>query len=156
MIWVWRATAKWYWQGKTEELGEKPVPVPLYPPQIPHGLTRARTLSSAVRGRRLATWAMARPLLQLAAICPLQLRHFLMRSDVNQQAADCRNLQLSCCRREKLRTSLRCDISETITKTLVSAFLCYSGQPKVKLASELISCAFAAPCRSGVWIYFLG
>jgi hypothetical protein len=32
-----------YWRGKTEELGEKPVPVPLCPPQIPHGLTRART-----------------------------------------------------------------------------------------------------------------
>jgi len=29
--------------GETEELGEKPVPVPLYAPQIPHGLTRART-----------------------------------------------------------------------------------------------------------------
>jgi hypothetical protein len=25
---------------KTEELGEKPVPVPLCPQQIPHGLTR--------------------------------------------------------------------------------------------------------------------
>jgi hypothetical protein len=25
--------------GKTEVLGEKPVPVPLYPPQIPHGPT---------------------------------------------------------------------------------------------------------------------
>jgi hypothetical protein len=34
--------------GKTEELGENPVPVPLCPPQIPHGLTRA----SAARGRR--------------------------------------------------------------------------------------------------------
>jgi hypothetical protein len=48
MIRVWRATVEWYWQGKTEELGEKPVPVPLCPPQIPHGLTRARTLASAV------------------------------------------------------------------------------------------------------------
>jgi hypothetical protein len=57
MIWVWRATVEWYWQGKTEELGEKPVPVPLRPPHIPHGLTR----SSAVRGRRQTTWAMARP-----------------------------------------------------------------------------------------------
>jgi hypothetical protein len=37
-IWVWRTTVEWYWQGKTEELGEKPVPVPLCPPQIPHGL----------------------------------------------------------------------------------------------------------------------
>jgi hypothetical protein len=49
------------WQGKTEELGDKPVPVPLCPPQIPHGLIRARTRASAVRGRRLTTWAMARP-----------------------------------------------------------------------------------------------
>jgi hypothetical protein len=41
----------------TEELfWEKPVPVPLCPPQIPRGLTRA----SAVRGRRITTWAMAR------------------------------------------------------------------------------------------------
>jgi hypothetical protein len=60
MIWVWRTTVEWYWQGKTEELWEKPVPVPLCPPKIPHGLTRARNRASAVRGRRL-TWAMARP-----------------------------------------------------------------------------------------------
>jgi hypothetical protein len=59
-IWVWRATVEWYWQGKTEGLGEKPVPVTLCPPQIPHALTRARTRASAVRGRRLTTWAMAR------------------------------------------------------------------------------------------------
>jgi hypothetical protein len=50
-----------YWQEKTEEPGEKRVPVPLYPPQIPHGLTRARIRASAVRGRRLTTWGMARP-----------------------------------------------------------------------------------------------
>jgi hypothetical protein len=28
---------------ETKKLGEKPVPVPLSPPQIPHGLTRAQT-----------------------------------------------------------------------------------------------------------------
>jgi hypothetical protein len=39
--------------GKTEELGEKLVPVSLCPPQIPHELTRERTRDSAVRGRRL-------------------------------------------------------------------------------------------------------
>jgi hypothetical protein len=61
MIWVWRVTVEWYWQGKTEELGEKPVPVPFCPPQIPHGLTRARTRVSEVRGWRLTAWAMARP-----------------------------------------------------------------------------------------------
>jgi hypothetical protein len=44
---------EWNLQEKTEVLGEKPVPVPLCPPQIPHGLTRDRTLASAVGGRRL-------------------------------------------------------------------------------------------------------
>jgi hypothetical protein len=27
--------------GETEEVGDKSVPVPLYPPQIPHELTQA-------------------------------------------------------------------------------------------------------------------
>jgi hypothetical protein len=48
-IWVPKATVEWYWQGNNEELGGKPVPVPLYPPQIPHGLTRALTRASAAR-----------------------------------------------------------------------------------------------------------
>jgi hypothetical protein len=39
--------------GENRQLGEKPVPVPLGPPQISHGLTRDRTRASAVRGRRL-------------------------------------------------------------------------------------------------------
>jgi hypothetical protein len=56
------APVEWNWQGKTEVLGEKPVSVPLCPPQIPHGLTRDRTRASAVGGRRLTAWAMARPL----------------------------------------------------------------------------------------------
>ena len=47
--------------GETEVLGEKPVPVPLCPPQIPHGPIRDQTRASAVRGRRLAAWAMAGP-----------------------------------------------------------------------------------------------
>jgi hypothetical protein len=52
---------EWNLHGKTEILGEKPVPLPLCPPQIPHGLTRDRARPSAVRGRRLTSWAMARP-----------------------------------------------------------------------------------------------
>jgi hypothetical protein len=52
---------EWNWQGKTEVLGEKPGPVPLCPPQIPHGLTRDRTRASAAGDRRLTAWAMARP-----------------------------------------------------------------------------------------------
>jgi hypothetical protein len=47
--------------GETGQFGEKPVPVPLYPPQIPYGLTRARTRTYALRGRRLTAWAMTRP-----------------------------------------------------------------------------------------------
>jgi hypothetical protein len=39
-IGVWRATVK------TKEAREKPIPVPLCPPQIPHGVAQA----SAVRG----------------------------------------------------------------------------------------------------------
>jgi hypothetical protein len=31
------AMVEWHWQGKTEVLAEKPVPVPLCAPQIPHG-----------------------------------------------------------------------------------------------------------------------
>jgi hypothetical protein len=53
-----------YWQGKTEKLGEKPVPVPLCPPKIPHGLTRVRTRASAVRGWRLT----------IDHVCPLHSR----------------------------------------------------------------------------------
>jgi hypothetical protein len=52
---------RWNWQGKTEVRGEKPVPVPFCPPQIPHRLNRDRTRASAVGGRRLTAWAMARP-----------------------------------------------------------------------------------------------
>jgi hypothetical protein len=59
------APVEWNWQGKTEVIGEKPVPLPLCPPQIPHGLTRDQTRTSAVGGLRLTAWAMARPQFQL-------------------------------------------------------------------------------------------
>lgn len=36
--------------GKTEGLREKPVPVQLYPQQIPHLLTGTQTQTSTVRG----------------------------------------------------------------------------------------------------------
>jgi hypothetical protein len=41
------APAEWNWEGKTEVLGENPVPVPLCPPQIPHGLSRDQTFVNA-------------------------------------------------------------------------------------------------------------
>jgi hypothetical protein len=36
-------------RGKNELLGEKPVPIPLYPPQILQGLAWDRTRASAVQ-----------------------------------------------------------------------------------------------------------
>jgi hypothetical protein len=57
------APVEWNWQAKTDELREKPVPVPLCPPQIPHRLTRDRTRASAVGCWRLTAWAMARPII---------------------------------------------------------------------------------------------
>jgi hypothetical protein len=36
---------------------------PLCPPQIPHGLIRARTRASTARGQRLTAWAMAWPVM---------------------------------------------------------------------------------------------
>jgi hypothetical protein len=41
---------------KLKELGEKPVPVPLCSTHISHGLTRAWTKASAVRGWGLTAW----------------------------------------------------------------------------------------------------
>jgi hypothetical protein len=38
----------------------KPTPVPLWPPQILHDLTRARTWADTVGSRRLTAWAMTR------------------------------------------------------------------------------------------------
>jgi hypothetical protein len=46
---------------KSKYSEKKPVPVPLCPPQIPHRLTRDRIRASAMGGRRLTAWAMARP-----------------------------------------------------------------------------------------------
>jgi hypothetical protein len=54
--------------GENRQLGEKPVPVPLCPPQTPRGLTRDRTRASAVEGRRLTASAMARPIFMLILI----------------------------------------------------------------------------------------
>jgi hypothetical protein len=49
--------------GKDWRTRRKPVPVPLHPPQIPHGhgLNQVWTRDSVVRDDRLTTWAMPRP-----------------------------------------------------------------------------------------------
>jgi hypothetical protein len=47
--WRWKMIN--FYKGENRQLGEKPVPMPLCPPQIPHGLTRDSTRASVVRGR---------------------------------------------------------------------------------------------------------
>jgi hypothetical protein len=47
--------------GKRRRTRRKTCPSGISSPQIPHGLTWARTMVSAVRGRRLTTWVVARP-----------------------------------------------------------------------------------------------
>jgi hypothetical protein len=64
-IYAYRAPVDWCWQGKIEELGEKSVPVTLCPPHIIHGLTRARTQTSAVRGRWVTLEATYKRLLSI-------------------------------------------------------------------------------------------
>jgi hypothetical protein len=68
------APVEWNWQAKTEVLGEKTVPVPFCPPEIPHGQTRDRKRASAVRDWQLTAWAMARPKTHLT-----ENKHFLLK-----------------------------------------------------------------------------
>jgi hypothetical protein len=94
-----------YWQGKTEELGEKPAPVPLCPPQIPYRLNRARTRASAVRRRRLTTWVMARP----RAVA--SLRHYHSISLDTEKPQNLPHGSLSPCRHLTRYLRIRCRIS---------------------------------------------
>jgi hypothetical protein len=62
-------------QAKAEVLVEKPVPLPLCGPKVPHGLSWDGTLSRTVRGRRLTAWAMTR--LLKAKLYPTVLRELV-------------------------------------------------------------------------------
>jgi hypothetical protein len=85
---------EWNWHGKTELLGEKPVPVPLCPPQIPHAPTRDRTGVSAVGGRLLTAWAMARPLENKVRSASSYLRSQKITNFYNHDECQC--LQENC------------------------------------------------------------
>ena len=55
---------------KTEVLCEKPVPVPLCPPQIPHGLTRDRTrATNGVNSRFLDTLYVGLHTVKAISLC---------------------------------------------------------------------------------------
>jgi hypothetical protein len=92
------APVEWNWHGKPEELGEKPVPVSLCPPQIPHGLTWDRTRAFAVGGRRLTAWALARPLRYLFEHVVLKCMYESSLSDIIPR----RHVLSRCCRARKL------------------------------------------------------
>jgi hypothetical protein len=96
-----RATVEWYWQRTTEKLGENPVPLPLCPPQIPHGLNRA----SAVRGRRLTAWATVRPTaLHTHIICRMNNRSTRGRSsETAPHLIDINNCRITINQRPKKR-----------------------------------------------------
>lgn len=55
--------------GAVMELGEEPVPVPLFPPENPTRQTWARTRTTAVKSKQLTAWAMAGPFLKF--LCQL-------------------------------------------------------------------------------------
>jgi hypothetical protein len=82
------------WENRSTR-GEKPVPVPLCPPQIPHP---DRTRASAVRGRRLTAWAMARPQPRIVTrvLFPRFEHYWLYSHSVTDVCAACCLLLLSC------------------------------------------------------------
>jgi hypothetical protein len=52
---------EWYWQGKTEELKDKPGPGQLSPSQISHWLVWDWTQAPTVTVQQLIAWAIAQP-----------------------------------------------------------------------------------------------
>jgi len=60
-------------KGKPKTL-KKPVTVPLCPPKIQHGLTRAQTRTCSIWGRQLTAWAMVRPAVQLNELWKINIQ----------------------------------------------------------------------------------
>jgi hypothetical protein len=67
--------------GENRQLGEKPVPVPLCPPQISHGLDLGS--NPGLRGERPATNRLSHG----TALCSLNRRH--LASQWSRYGADC-------------------------------------------------------------------
>jgi hypothetical protein len=75
--WWWMWSSRWNdnWQGKPK-YSKKPVPVPLFPSQIPSDLTWAQTLTATLGNRRLTAWAMAWPCMSLGLWVHYNVPHF--------------------------------------------------------------------------------
>jgi hypothetical protein len=65
------APVEWNWQEKTDNSEKNLSQCQFVHQKISHGLTRDRTRGSAVGGRRLTAWAMARPYVAFRKNCYL-------------------------------------------------------------------------------------
>ena len=135
-------------QGKTEVLGEKPVPVPLCPPQIPHGLARDRTGASAVRGRRLTAWAMARP---GRGYGPAERQDYGMNIWIPGLCHDCflpNRLKFvfeqSCCHPRHVVSE--CDCCKSTTNKWCTHMKKFLAMQEPKFANEFIPAKQGNPC----------
>jgi hypothetical protein len=100
-------------RGKPEELGEKPVPVPLCQPQIKHGAIRARTGASVVTGRRLTASATLRPILTSHIILEIKLLNCV--TNLLEPPPPRHNVLI--CYQSGHRASNRCESSHCAAKT---------------------------------------
>jgi hypothetical protein len=77
--------------GKPNNAETKPVPVPLCPSQIPHGLTPARNRTSAVRDLKLTTWTIAYTyIIDRAMAQAVSFRSFAAEVQVRARISPCR------------------------------------------------------------------
>jgi hypothetical protein len=121
---------------KTEELGEKPVPAPLCPPQIPHGLTLHRTRASAVGGGRLTAWAMARP------SCFLKTDRFyfcLLLLKPNGQDINKMPQEINIFLKEGGSKNVPCPMTEGVFCTVLRSYISWSSSLRNLLQSAVTS-----------------
>ena len=73
VIHEWMCMQHWWNDADRESCSKqrKPVPVPPWPPQTPHGLTRDWTQACVMSGWWLTAWAMAQEACELLLCCPV-------------------------------------------------------------------------------------
>jgi hypothetical protein len=88
-------------QGNTAVLGEKSVPLPLYTPQISHGLPSTRSRASAVKRRQTIAWAIRSTRLQhsVAVRCATQTWNEAQQDSTHEQSIQ--NSQSECVTSQK-------------------------------------------------------
>jgi hypothetical protein len=83
-IWVWRTTMEWYIdRGKPKNSERNLSQCHFVRHKSLYGLTQARTRASAVGGRRLTVWAMARPSQVLTPHGPICRYHPYLKAGIS-------------------------------------------------------------------------